>query len=208
MVRCGPAGLGHFPRRALLRLRVPDAQGKYFYVWFDAPIGYLSAACCTTAAHGLDFDAYWKPDSTAEVYHFIGKDISYFHTLFWPAVLHGSGYRAPTAVFVHGFLTVNGQKMSKSRGTLHHRAPWLEHLPPEYLRYYFAAKLGDGVDDLDLSLDDFARKVNSDIVGKLVNIASRCAGFIARGAGRLADSLPSPRCRTSSSRPASGRGAV
>ena len=127
------------------------------------------------------------------MYHFIGKDIVYFHTLFWPAVLQGAGFRAPTAVFAHGFLTVNGLKMSKSRGTFISARTWLDHLPAEYLRYYFASRLGDGVDDLDLNLDDFVAKVNSDIVGKLVNIASRCAGFIARGsAGQLAATLAEP----------------
>ncbi|MGI9245120.1 MAG: methionine--tRNA ligase subunit beta, partial [Steroidobacteraceae bacterium] len=172
---------------------IPGETGKYFYVWLDAPIGYLSSLLNWCRRHGRDFDAYWKPDSSAEVYHFIGKDIVYFHTLFWPAVLTGAGYRAPTAVFAHGFLTVNGQKMSKSRGTLIAARTWLEYLPAEYLRYYFASRLGDGVEDLDLSLDDFVAKLNSDIVGKLVNIASRCAGFIARGSGgRLAATLPEP----------------
>jgi methionyl-tRNA synthetase len=172
---------------------IPGETGKYFYVWLDAPIGYLSSLLHHCRRQGRDFDAYWKPDSTAEVYHFIGKDIVYFHTLFWPAVLRGAGYRAPTSVFAHGFLTVNGQKMSKSRGTLISARAWLDHLPAEYLRYYFASRLGDGVDDLDLSLDDFVGKVNSDIVGKLVNIASRCAGFIARGFdGKLAAQLPEP----------------
>jgi methionyl-tRNA synthetase len=172
---------------------IPGEQDKYFYVWLDAPIGYLSSLLHYCRRHGRDFDAYWKPDSTAEVYHFIGKDIVYFHTLFWPAVLAGAGYRAPTSVFAHGFLTVNGQKMSKSRGTLIAARTWLDHLPAEYLRYYYASRLGDGVEDLDLSLDDFVAKVNSDIVGKLVNIASRCAGFIVRGSdGRLADALEDP----------------
>ncbi len=171
---------------------VPDAPGKYFYVWFDAPIGYLGSFRAYCNRTGLDFDSYMKPDSKAELYHFIGKDISYFHTLFWPAVLHGSGYRKPSAVFVHGFLTVNGQKMSKSRGTFITARRYLERLPPEPLRYYFAAKLSDAVDDIDLSLEDFTARVNSDIVGKLVNIASRCAGFIERGGGKLAASLPEP----------------
>jgi methionyl-tRNA synthetase len=172
---------------------IPGETGKYFYVWLDAPIGYLSSLLNYCRRSGRDFDSYWKPDSTAEVYHFIGKDIVYFHTLFWPAVLVGAGYRPPTAVFAHGFLTVNGLKMSKSRGTLIAARTWLDHLPAEYLRYYFASRLGDGVEDLDLSLDDFVAKVNSDVVGKLVNIASRCAGFIARGAaGRLAGQLPDP----------------
>jgi methionyl-tRNA synthetase len=172
---------------------IPGEKGKYFYVWLDAPIGYLSSLLQYCRRTGRDFDSYWKPDSTAEVYHFIGKDIVYFHTLFWPAVLHGAGMRAPTAVFAHGFLTVNGLKMSKSRGTLISARTWLDHMPAEYLRYYFASRLGDGVEDLDLNLDDFTAKVNSDIVGKLVNIASRCAGFIARGsAGQLSATLPEP----------------
>jgi methionyl-tRNA synthetase len=172
---------------------IPGEKGKYFYVWLDAPIGYLSSLLQYCRRTGRDFDSYWKPDSAAEVYHFIGKDIVYFHTLFWPAVLHGAGMRAPTAVFAHGFLTVNGLKMSKSRGTLISARTWLDHLPAEYLRYYFASRLGDGVEDLDLNLDDFTAKVNSDIVGKLVNIASRCAGFIARGsAGKLSAALPEP----------------
>ncbi|HEX9207504.1 MAG TPA: methionine--tRNA ligase [Steroidobacteraceae bacterium] len=172
---------------------IPGEKDKYFYVWLDAPIGYLSSLLQHCRRTGLDFDRYWQPGSDAEVYHFIGKDIVYFHTLFWPAVLQGAGYRAPTAVYAHGFLTVNGQKMSKSRGTFITARAWLDHLPAEYLRYYFASRLGNGVEDLDLSLDDFVAKVNSDIVGKLVNIASRCAGFIARGfAGRLGDTLPEP----------------
>ena len=172
---------------------IPGEKDKYFYVWLDAPIGYVGSFLHYCRRTGLDFDRYWKPGSDAEVYHFIGKDIVYFHTLFWPAVLHGAGYRAPTAVFAHGFLTVNGQKMSKSRGTLIGARTWLEHLPAEYLRYYFASRLGDGVEDLDLNLDDFVAKVNSDVVGKLVNIASRCAGFIARGSGgKLAGQLADP----------------
>ena len=171
---------------------VPDAPGKYFYVWFDAPIGYLGSLRALCDKRGLDIDAYLKPDASTELYHFIGKDISYFHTLFWPAVLHGSGYRRPTAVFVHGFLTIDGQKMSKSRGTFITARSYLERLPPEMLRYYFAAKLGPGIDDLDLALEDFTARVNSDIVGKLVNIASRCAGFVERSGGRLAAQLPEP----------------
>ncbi len=172
---------------------IPGETGKYFYVWLDAPIGYLGSFLQYCRRTGLDFDAYWNPGSDAEVYHFIGKDIVYFHTLFWPAVLHGAGYRPPTAVYAHGFLTVNGQKMSKSRGTFITARAWLDHLPAEYLRYFYASRLGPGVDDLDLNLDEFATKVNSDLVGKLVNIASRCAGFIARGSdGRLAAQLPEP----------------
>jgi methionyl-tRNA synthetase len=172
---------------------IPGESGKYFYVWLDAPIGYLGSFLQYCRREGRDFDRYWKPGSDAEVYHFIGKDIVYFHTLFWPAVLHGAGYRPPTNVFVHGFLTVNGQKMSKSRGTFITARTWLDRLPAEYLRYFFASRLGPGVDDLDLNLDDFAAKVNADLVGKLVNIASRCAGFITRGStGRLADALAEP----------------
>ena len=138
----------------------------------------------------LDFDDFWGPDSEAELYHFIGKDIVYFHSLFWPAVLTGANYRTPTAVFAHGFLTVNGQKMSKSRGTFITARTYLDHLDPEYLRYYYASKLGAGIDDIDLNLEDFTARVNSDVVGKLVNIASRCAGFISkRFDGRLSDEL-------------------
>jgi methionyl-tRNA synthetase len=172
---------------------IPGETGKYFYVWLDAPIGYLGSFLQLCRRTGLDFDRYWKPGSDAEIYHFIGKDIVYFHTLFWPAVLHGAEYRPPTAVYAHGFLTVNGQKMSKSRGTFITARAWLNHLPAEYLRYFYASRLGPGVEDFDLTLDDFVAKVNSDLVGKLVNIASRCAGFIARGAGgQLADRLPDP----------------
>ncbi|MFN2348464.1 MAG: methionine--tRNA ligase [Thioalkalivibrio sp.] len=170
---------------------IPEAPGKYFYVWLDAPIGYMASFKRYCEGHGLDFDAWWSPQSTTELHHFIGKDIAYFHTLFWPAMLTGAGFRAPTAVHCHGFLTVNGQKMSKSRGTFIKARTYLDHLDPEYLRYYFAAKLGSGVDDIDLSLDDFIARVNSDLVGKVVNIASRCAGFIhKRFNGQLADSLP------------------
>jgi methionyl-tRNA synthetase len=173
---------------------IPDMPGKYFYVWLDAPVGYMaSLAHLAKVDSGIDFDAFWSRDSEAEVYHFIGKDIVYFHSLFWPAVLQASGYRLPTAVFVHGFLTVNGEKMSKSRGTFINARTYLDHLDPEYLRYYYAAKLGPGVEDIDLNLDDFVQKVNSDLVGKLVNIASRCAGFISRlSGGRLAEELPEP----------------
>ncbi len=173
---------------------IPDAPGKYFYVWLDAPIGYMASfKNLCKQRDDLDFDAYWGPDSSAELYHFIGKDIAYFHTLFWPANLHGAGFRTPTAVFCHGFLTVNGRKMSKARGTFINARTYLEHLNPEYLRYYYAGKLGSGIDDLDLNLDDFVRRVNSDLVGKVVNIASRCAGFITKGfKGRMADSLDDP----------------
>jgi methionyl-tRNA synthetase len=171
---------------------IPGHPGKYFYVWFDAPIGYLGSLKALCDRRGLDIDAFLKPGSDIELHHFIGKDISYFHTLFWPAVLDGSGFRKPTAVHVHGFLTVDGQKMSKSRGTFVTARRYLERLPPEALRYYFAAKLGPGVDDIDLALGDFTARVNSDLVGKLVNIASRCAGFVAKGGGTLARELPDP----------------
>ena len=171
---------------------IPGAPGKYFYVWFDAPIGYLGSFKALCALRGLDYDEYLRADSKAELYHFIGKDISYFHNLFWPAVLHGSGCRKPSGVFVHGFLTINGTKMSKTRGTFITASSYLELLPPEPLRFYFASKLSAAVDDIDLSLDDFVARVNSDIVGKLVNIASRCAGFVQRAGGKLASRLPEP----------------
>lgn len=167
---------------------IPGAPGKYFYVWVDAPIGYMASFKNYCDREGVDFDSYWQADSDAELYHFIGKDIINFHTLFWPAVLTSSGYRTPTAVFAHGFLTVDGTKMSKSRGTFVNARTYLDHLNPEYLRYYLAAKLSAGIDDLDLNLEDFALRVNSDLVGKVVNIASRCAGFINKGFdGRLAE---------------------
>ena len=169
---------------------IPDAPGKYFYVWLDAPIGYLASFRYLCDREGLDFDAFCGADSTAEMYHFIGKDIMYFHTLFWPAMLHGAGFRLPSSVFVHGFLTVDGQKMSKSRGTFITARTYLDHLHPEYLRYYLAAKLGPGIDDIDLNLEDFQNRVNADLVGKVVNIASRCAGFITRlFDGRLSATL-------------------
>jgi len=173
-------------------IEIPDAAGKFFYVWFDAPIGYIGSFEAWRAAHAASFDEYWKSEVATELYHFIGKDISYFHTLFWPAVLRGAGLRRPSGVFVHGFLTINGQKMSKSRGTFITAQRFLERLPPEPLRYYFAAKLGSGIEDIDFSLDDFVARANADLVGKLVNIASRCAGFIERGGGRLAAALPEP----------------
>jgi len=158
---------------------IPDAPGKYFYVWLDAPIGYMASfKNLCDRREDLNFDDYWRADSECEVYHFIGKDIAYFHTLFWPAMLHGAGFRTPNAVYCHGFLTVNGQKMSKTRGTFIKARSYLDHLDPQYLRYYFAAKLGNGIDDLDLNLEDFVLRVNADLVGKVVNIASRCAGFI------------------------------
>jgi len=172
---------------------IPGAPGKFFYVWLDAPIGYLASFkhLCETA--GIDFDSYWAPDSDAEVYHFIGKDIIYFHSLFWPAMLHGAGFRKPNAIFAHGFVTVNGAKMSKSRGTFIKARTYLDNLDPEYLRYYFASKLTSGITDLDLNLEDFTQKVNADLVGKVVNIASRCAGFITkRFDSKLSASLSEP----------------
>ncbi|WP_428356640.1 methionine--tRNA ligase [Methyloprofundus sp.] len=159
---------------------IPDAPGKYFYVWLDAPIGYMASFKNLCTKQNLDFDEFWAKDSSTELYHFIGKDIIYFHALFWPAMLCGAGFRTPSAVFAHGFLTVNGEKMSKSRGTFIKARTYLDHLNPEYLRYYFAAKLGAGIDDIDLSFEDFTQRVNSDLVGKVVNIASRCSGFIKK----------------------------
>ncbi len=174
--------------------RIPDTDDKYFYVWLDAPVGYLASfKHLCDRRDDLNFDEYWKADSDAEVYHFIGKDIMYFHTLFWPAVLQGAGFRTPTSVYAHGFLTVNGQKMSKSRGTFIKARTYLDNLNPEFLRYYYAAKLGHTIEDIDLNLEDFVARVNSDLVGKLINIASRCAGFITKQFdGQLAASLPDP----------------
>jgi len=172
---------------------IPGHPGKYFYVWLDAPIGYMASFKNFCAKNNLDFDAYWREGSDTELYHFIGKDIIYFHALFWPAMLDGAGFRKPTTIHAHGFLTVNGQKMSKSRGSFIQARTYLDNLNPEYLRYYFAAKLGAGVDDIDLNLEDFTLRVNSDLVGKVVNIASRCAGFISkRFSGRLSDALSEP----------------
>jgi methionyl-tRNA synthetase len=167
---------------------IPNQPGKYFYVWLDAPIGYMASfKNLCDKRDDLNFDDYWKAGSDTELYHFIGKDIVNFHALFWPAMLSCAGYRTPSAVHAHGFVTVNGKKMSKSRGTFIKARTYLEHLDPEYLRYYFAAKLTNTVEDLDLNLDDFAQRVNSDLVGKVVNIASRCAGFITkRFDGKLA----------------------
>ncbi|HUX82373.1 MAG TPA: methionine--tRNA ligase [Halothiobacillus sp.] len=157
---------------------IPGAPGKFFYVWLDAPIGYIGAFLKLAESTNLDFTDYWGEHTETELIHFIGKDIAYFHTLFWPAMLMGAGLRTPTAVYAHGFLTLNGEKMSKSRGTFIQARTFLNHLDPQALRYYFAAKLSSGIDDIDLSLDDFRLRVNSDLVGKVVNIASRCAGFI------------------------------
>ncbi|UNU73074.1 methionine--tRNA ligase [Moraxella nasovis] len=170
-----------------------DEPDKYFYVWLDAPVGYMASFKNLCDKTGLDFDEYWKQDSTAELYHFIGKDIVYFHALFWPAMLKGANLRTPTAVNAHGFLMVNGEKMSKSRGTFIKAQTYLEHLNPEYLRYYFASKLSDTVEDINLDLDDFMTKVNSDLVGKVVNIASRSAGFIHKNHdGKLSDNITEP----------------
>jgi methionyl-tRNA synthetase len=159
---------------------IPGHPGKYFYVWLDAPIGYIASTEDYCARSGEDFDSYWIREDETELYHFIGKDIVNFHGLFWPAMLHTAGLRMPNAVYAHGFLTVDGTKMSKSRGTFIMASTYLEHLDPEYLRYYFAAKLSSGVDDIDLNLNDFVQRVNSDLVGKVVNIASRCAGFLRK----------------------------
>ena len=159
---------------------IPGYPEKYFYVWLDAPIGYMASHEVLCREQDDDFDAYWLPGGDTELYHFIGKDIVNFHGLFWPAMLDAAGLRQPTAVYAHGFLTVNGVKMSKSRGTFILADTYLEHLDPEYLRYYFAAKLSGGVDDIDLNLDDFVQRVNSDLIGKVVNIASRCAGFLRK----------------------------
>jgi methionyl-tRNA synthetase len=174
--------------------RIPGTEDKYFYVWLDAPVGYpASFKHLCERRPDLDFDEYWRPGHDTEVFHFIGKDIMYFHTLFWPAVLQGAGFRTPTSVYAHGFLTVNGQKMAKRRGTFIMARTYLDNLNPSYLRYYYAAKLGPTIEDIDLNLEDFTARVNSDLVGKLVNIASRCAGFIGkRFDGKLTDSLPEP----------------
>ncbi len=172
---------------------IPDAPDKYFYVWLDAPIGYMASFLNLCEKQSLNFDEFWSKNSKAELYHFIGKDIIYFHALFWPAMLTGANFRTPSAIFAHGFLTVNGEKMSKSRGTFIKARTYLDHLNPEYLRYYFAAKLSSGVDDIDLNFDDFSQRVNSDVVGKVVNIASRCSGFIhKRFSGKLSATNAEP----------------
>ncbi|MEN9585839.1 MAG: hypothetical protein RLZZ616_2845 [Pseudomonadota bacterium] len=173
---------------------IPGAPGKFFYVWLDAPIGYMASFKNLCNKRGdIDFDSYWNKDSSAELYHFIGKDIAYFHCLFWPAMLEGANFRKPTKVNVHGYVTVNGAKMSKSKGTFIKASTYLNHLDPECLRYYYAAKLNSRIDDLDLNLDDFVARVNADVVNKLVNLASRNAGFIAkRFDGKLADTCAEP----------------
>ncbi|WP_373100760.1 MULTISPECIES: methionine--tRNA ligase [Pasteurellaceae] len=171
--------------------KIPHTQDKYFYVWLDAPIGYMASfKNLCDKKDGIDFDSFWRQDSETELYHFIGKDIMYFHSLFWPAMLEGAGLRKPNNIFVHGYVTVNGEKMSKSRGTFIQAATYLKHLDPECLRYYYAAKLSNRIDDLDLNLQDFVQRVNTDLVNKLVNLASRNAGFIhKRFNGQLADKL-------------------
>ncbi|KAA6208173.1 methionine--tRNA ligase [Avibacterium paragallinarum] len=174
--------------------KIPNTENKYFYVWLDAPIGYMASFknLCNRKGN-IDFDSFWHKDSQAELYHFIGKDIMYFHSLFWPAMLEGAELRKPDNIFVHGYVTVNGEKMSKSRGTFIQAATYLKHLDPEYLRYYYAAKLSNRIDDLDLNLEDFVQRVNADVVNKLVNLASRNAGFIQkRFNGELAASLQDP----------------
>jgi len=174
--------------------RIPGERDKFFYVWFDAPIGYMASFLNLCRRTGLDFGEFWDAGSRHELYHFIGKDIPYFHALFWPAMLSGAGYRKPSALFVHGHLTVDGEKMSKRRGTFIPAATFAKHLDPDYLRYYYASKLVARIEDMDLNFADFVAKVNSDLVGKLVNIASRCAGFVERlGGGKLADRLPDER---------------
>jgi methionyl-tRNA synthetase len=172
---------------------IPGAPGKYFYVWVDAPVGYIASWMHFLAGTDTDPWAAWSAEDDTEVFHVIGKDITYFHALFWPAMLEGAGLKPPSGIHAHGFLTVNGEKMSKSRGTFITARQYLQQLPAEYLRYYFAAKLGAGVDDVDLNLEDFRSRVNSDLVGKYVNIAARCAGFVKKlGEGRLAAELDQP----------------
>ncbi len=172
---------------------IPGTKDKFFYVWVDAPVGYMASFKNFADRSGFDPDEYWQKDTETELYHFIGKDITYFHCLFWPAMLEGAGLRTPTGVNIHGFVTVNGAKMSKSRGTFIKASTYLDHLNPEYLRYYFASKLNDSVADIDLNFDDFVQKVNSDLIGKFVNIASRCAGFITKKFdGKLSDNIEAP----------------
>lgn len=172
--------------------QIPDTN-KFFYVWLDAPIGYMASCKKYCAQNDLSFAQFWDKNSTVELYHFVGKDIIYFHALFWPAILAATGHRLPTAIFSHGFLTINGQKMSKSRGTFIDARTYLHHLNPEYLRYYFAAKLNSRVEDLDLNFDDFVTRINADLIGKVINIASRCAGFINKHfTNYLADNLMDP----------------
>ena len=173
---------------------IPGDKNKYFYVWLDAPIGYIASFKNLCARNKqINFDEYWNANSNVELYHFIGKDIIYFHALFWPAMLHGANLRTPTKIFVNGYLTIDGQKMSKSRGTFIKARTYLEHFQPEYLRYFFAAKLSDHIEDLDINFDDFAQRINADLVGKFINIASRCASFINKHfAGRLSSQCLDP----------------
>ena len=171
---------------------IPGETAKFFYVWLDAPIGYMASFKRYCETTGINFDEWWQPDSSCEIHHFIGKDIINFHALFWPAMLKAAGFRTPTRIHAHGFITVDGQKMSKSRGTFINARTYLDHLGPEYLRYYFATKLSDSIDDLDINLEDFVQRVNSDLVGKVVNIASRCAGFVKKQGGHLAASCDNP----------------
>ena len=171
---------------------IPGETAKFFYVWLDAPIGYMASFKRYCETTGINFDEWWQPDSSCEIHHFIGKDIINFHALFWPALLEAAGFRTPTRIHAHGFITVDGQKMSKSRGTFINARTYLDHLGPEYLRYYFATKLSDSIDDLDINLEDFVQRVNSDLVGKVVNIASRCAGFVKKQGGHLAASCDNP----------------
>lgn len=173
--------------------KIPGTTDKYFYVWLDAPIGYMASCKKYCETHALSFEDCWSPDTDTELYHFVGKDIVYFHALFWPAMLAGSGHRLPTSIFTHGFLTVNGQKMSKSRGTFIEAKHFAKHLNPECLRYYFAAKLNGRVEDIDLNFEDFKNRINADLVGKIVNIASRCAGFINKQFDKkLSETLAEP----------------
>ena len=170
--------------------RIPDTKDKYFYVWLDAPVGYIASHKNFCDKYKKDFDTFWEKDSACELYHFIGKDIAYFHALFWPAMLEGSGFRKPNAVYCHGFLTIDGEKMSKSRGTFFNARTYLNHLNPEYLRYYFASRLTDKIEDIDLNFTDFQSRVNSDLIGKIINIGSRCAKFINKDFdSQLSDSI-------------------
>ena len=170
--------------------RIPDTKDKYFYVWLDAPVGYIASHKNFCDKQKKDFDTFWEKDSACELYHFIGKDIAYFHALFWPAMLEGSGFRKPNAVYCHGFLTIDGEKMSKSRGTFFNARTYLNHLNPEYLRYYFASRLTDKIEDIDLNFTDFQSRVNSDLIGKIINIGSRCAKFINKDFdSQLSDSI-------------------
>ena len=169
---------------------IPETKDKYFYVWLDAPIGYIASFKNYCKKNNIDFDEFWNNDSKTELYHFIGKDIAYFHALFWPAMLQGASFRKPNAIYCHGFLTIDGEKMSKSRGTFFNARTYLDHLEPEFLRYYFASRLTSKIEDIDLNFDDFQSRVNSDLIGKIINIGSRCAKFINKDFGNiLSDSV-------------------